>query len=309
MNDAGNFADASGVIIGATISRLPHSSLAPSGLVELDLAVSVFQKGASQSLRARQGLPYLLKLKERANEAFRLYRDKRTNPSGDFKLQPPEEYYYKDALAIFGGQTRILPTKSKFKSRMQRTSQRSPSLPQSQSSPRESSSSSQHAPSPPSSSSSCQVSTPSDSEATSTPPELHPSLMMYLSQVPSQPPLQTGDMTQLGLEQMIQACPPPVMEHMSMPLPVPPQLDEQLPHTDLDFLGSLLGNPQYQPPPTFGQDVNMQMVSGGFDVPPFANGDVIMSDQWMSLMHETGMLDGVDHFSQETGFPSEMFNF
>ena len=35
---------------------MPQSSLTPSALMELDLAVGVFERGATSSLRARQGL-------------------------------------------------------------------------------------------------------------------------------------------------------------------------------------------------------------------------------------------------------------
>lgn len=84
-----------------------------------------------------------------------------------------------------------------------------------------------------------------------------------------------------------------------------------LPQGDLDFLNSLLSNPQYQGLPEIPQNYDAQLpmeMFNNMDMPAFS-GDVIMSDQWMSLMQETGILDNVENLTQENGFTPNIFSF
>lgn len=77
---------------------------------------------------------------------------------------------------------------------------------------------------------------------------------------------------------------------------------------DLDFL-TLLSNPEYQQTlPQFQANMGTQLPTDGFEMPDFT-GDVVMSDQWVSLMQETGLLDGVENFTQEHGFNQNLFSF
>ncbi|KAF9819342.1 hypothetical protein IEO21_02230 [Rhodonia placenta] len=289
------------IIIGATVSRMPQSSLAPSALMELDLAIEVFQRGVNQSLRARQGLPILLRLKERATGAYQCYRD-RHNPASIPQPKIPEEY--QNALAIFGGQTRVLPAKALSRKRRSRGLSGTPK----DSSTSTSSSQAHSPPSPPAS-----VSTPSENGGTPA-PDVHPCLMMYLSQVPTSSPFQTADLSQvLHTAPPTNTLPPmpPVMPEPVMPPPGTEMQTPALPQGDLDFLNSLLSNPQYQGLPEIPQNYDAQLpmeMFNNMDMPAFS-GDVIMSDQWMSLMQETGILDNVENLTQENGFTPNIFSF
>ncbi|KAH9926912.1 fungal-specific transcription factor domain-containing protein [Fomitopsis serialis] len=278
------------IIIGATVIRMPQSSLTPSALMELDLAVGVFEKGAVSSLRARQGLPILRKIRDRAKKAYEEYRDRHLNPATNgTPAQIPEEY--QQALAIFGGQTRVLPSRALSRRRQRKSGRATTDSPwsASQASSQHSPTSSSSAVTPP------PAQTPSDSSGGSPSPEFqpHPALMMYLSQVPSNSPFQSADLQAL----QVPSCPPPA------PAPVPPFPTVPTPdhnHTlidsypqgaqaDLDFLNSLLSNPQYQSVPTFPNDA-------------------VMSDQWMSLMQETGLFEGMEGIENDT-FTPNLFSF
>jgi len=289
------------VIIGATVARMPQSSLTPSALVELDLAIGVFEKGASSSVRAQQALPFLLKLKDRANQAYQDYRDRHLNPTAGIQPKIPEEA--QTALAIFGGQTRVLPTKSLSRKRRSRPSTDSP---------KETSSTSSQAPSP---SSPATSATPSESGPTPAASDngplplsdFHPSLVMYLSQVPTNSPFQTADFSQI-LETPTELCSHPSIQPSLQPAPVSQQPPEHMSSGDLDFL-TLLSNPEYQQTlPQFQANMGTQLPTDGFEMPDFT-GDVVMSDQWVSLMQETGLLDGVENFTQEHGFNQNLFSF
>ncbi|KAI0766121.1 fungal-specific transcription factor domain-containing protein [Trametes elegans] len=99
------------VILGSTVTRSPNATMAPSALTDLDLAVDFFERGASMSPRARQALPILKNLKERALKAFNEYRNRHMSPSLDIQLHIGPEDQFQDELAIFGGQTRVLTNK------------------------------------------------------------------------------------------------------------------------------------------------------------------------------------------------------
>ncbi|KAH9839731.1 fungal-specific transcription factor domain-containing protein [Rhodofomes roseus] len=304
------------IIIGATVIRMPQSSLTPSALMELDLAVGVFEKGAVSSLRARQGLPILRRIRDRAKQAYEEYRDRHLNPATNGTPAPiPDEY--QQALAIFGGQTRILPSRA-LSRRRQRNGRSSTD------SPRSGQPSSQHSPTSTSAATTPPpAQTPSDSSGNSPSPEFHPhpALMMYLSQVPSNSPFQTADLQHLPVHALAPTCPPPA------PVPVP-----QVPGTptaghshmnvadsypqgaqaDLDFLNSLLSNPQYQSLPSLPNGNAFAngnaMLTDTYNMPqPFAT-DAIMNDQWMSLMQETGLFEGMEGITNDD-FTPNLFSF
>jgi hypothetical protein len=44
------------IIVGSVVARSPASSMAPNAFIELGLVIDLFEKGAPQSLRARDGL-------------------------------------------------------------------------------------------------------------------------------------------------------------------------------------------------------------------------------------------------------------
>ncbi|KAI0820263.1 fungal-specific transcription factor domain-containing protein [Trametes gibbosa] len=99
------------VILGSTVTRSPNATMAPSALTDLDLAVDFFERGALLSPRARQALPILRNLKDRALKAFNEYRNRHMSPSLDIQLHIGPEDQFQDELAIFGGQTRVLTNK------------------------------------------------------------------------------------------------------------------------------------------------------------------------------------------------------
>ncbi|KAM5534515.1 hypothetical protein V8D89_011847 [Ganoderma adspersum] len=182
------------VILGSTVTRSPNATMAPSALTDLDLAVDFFERGAQLSPRARQALPILKNLKERALSAFNEYRNRHMTPSLDIQLRIGPEDQFQDELAIFGGQTRVVTNKflsrrkNRFPSRPRAERERcescqndSPVSPSQATSPGQTSGA---AASPQS------ASTPSDDGGL--PPQVedqmedvHPSLMEYLSLFPS----------------------------------------------------------------------------------------------------------------------------
>ncbi|GBE86700.1 hypothetical protein SCP_0905800 [Sparassis crispa] len=155
------------MILGTTVIRLPNAIMAPSALMEIDVAVDVFKNCANKSVRARQALPLLLRLKEKAALAYSEFRNRNASPTKGIQLHISPEDQLEDELAIFGGQTRVLPTK-KIKKRPKSQVAPGAAIPA--------------VPAP--------ASTPSD--IVSSPrslsddfTDLHPSLMEYLSQLPS----------------------------------------------------------------------------------------------------------------------------
>ncbi|EGN96944.1 hypothetical protein SERLA73DRAFT_185195 [Serpula lacrymans var. lacrymans S7.3] len=112
------------VIVGSIVTRTPNSNMAPSAMIELGLAVEIFEKSAIHCSRARIALHVLRRLREKAAHAYAQYR------TGNFSNQEPtslpREDDTQDELAIFGGQVRILP--SKFLSSKRQAQANSPHL-------------------------------------------------------------------------------------------------------------------------------------------------------------------------------------
>ncbi|KAH9951098.1 fungal-specific transcription factor domain-containing protein [Amylocystis lapponica] len=163
----------SAVILGTTVARIPHATMAPSALMELDLAVELFKKGAVQSVRARQALPVLVKLKERAVQAYTQFRNRHIAPTlgVQFKMGPEDQCV--DELAIFGGQTRVLASKV-----LRKRSKKERALSKARGSIADSGSPPESPATVTSSSDSGSTPPPSGDEFT----DVHPSLMDYLSQ-------------------------------------------------------------------------------------------------------------------------------
>ncbi|KAJ6538585.1 fungal-specific transcription factor domain-containing protein [Mycena sp. CBHHK59/15] len=227
------------VIVGCIVTRSPSSSMASTAFIELGLACDLFEKGAKHSRRARSGLAILCKLREKA---FQVYSQFRTGnptqlPSG-FGLGLSD--YGEDELALFGGQTRVLVSKLVSKKNREPSPKESPFI-----SPALSNQDSL-------SSSSTPVSEPI--------PDVHPSLVEYLSLFPpaqypqdfSQQPV--GNVPYQPMEQPVpsSATPlPPYAYHSAffneeMSLPVPERerssylVDADTPLKDLSDLGMLM---------------------------------------------------------------------
>ncbi|TCD68011.1 hypothetical protein EIP91_011622 [Steccherinum ochraceum] len=173
------------VILGSTVARCPGATMAPSSLIELDLAVDLFRKGSQYSKRARQAYPMLVGLRAKASNAYQQFRNRHISPSLDVHLHIGPEDAGEDRLAIFGGQTRVMASKllsrkpPKVKKQRTDSPRRQDSLDSPSSESRDHSSASPEA-----------AATPSD--ASSVPQnvrdafnDVHPVLMDYLSLFPS----------------------------------------------------------------------------------------------------------------------------
>ncbi|KAK7686316.1 hypothetical protein QCA50_010540 [Cerrena zonata] len=100
------------VVLGSTVKWCPSATMAPSALIELDLTIELFKKGAFSSPRARMAVPILSRLRDRATAAYQQFRHKRVAPNTlDIQVQLLPEDASEDKLAIFGGQTRVVSTK------------------------------------------------------------------------------------------------------------------------------------------------------------------------------------------------------
>ncbi|KAF7337693.1 hypothetical protein MSAN_02242800 [Mycena sanguinolenta] len=103
----------SAAIIAATIVTLsPKSNFASSALLDLGLAVDLFERSAKQSHRAKLALAVLTKLKERAMHAYSQSAPT-AGPTSETNTEAPPDGVVADELAIFGGQTRVLALKNK----------------------------------------------------------------------------------------------------------------------------------------------------------------------------------------------------
>ncbi|TFK37395.1 fungal-specific transcription factor domain-containing protein [Crucibulum laeve] len=183
------------VIVGTVVTRSPNSNIASSALLDLNLAVDLFERTALQSQRAKVALGVLRKLREKAIRAYTQFCSatlpsqvnsdgSTSNPTsfGIFSAQATDDV--EDELAIFGGHTRVIDKKPRSKysgsSGMSDSSHGSGSV----------SPSSEHV-----------DIKPTISAAMDTMPEVHPSLVEYLSQdavrrahVPASP-IQPNNMT------------------------------------------------------------------------------------------------------------------
>ncbi|KAJ3512326.1 hypothetical protein NLJ89_g3583 [Agrocybe chaxingu] len=107
------------VILGTVMTRSPTSNIASMAMRDFNLAISLFERNAVQSQRAKIALGVLLKLKEKAARSYQHHApgqsptESASTPNGSppFGLSDDLE----DDLAIFGGQMRVLDRKASGK--------------------------------------------------------------------------------------------------------------------------------------------------------------------------------------------------
>ncbi|KAI0675641.1 fungal-specific transcription factor domain-containing protein [Trametes maxima] len=313
------------VILGSTVTRSPNATMAPSALTDLDLAVDFFERGASMSPRARQALPILRNLKERALRAFNEYRNRHMSPSLDIQLHIGPEDQFQDELAIFGGQTRVLTNKLLSRKRTKIPNK-----------PRDTSSSA--APTPTASGSTpAPVSTP---QSASTPSDdgvpipqnveeqmsnVHPSLMEYLSLFPSSASISVVNQNQQQLPmgasngafgpQRVSSpttafSPADGLASVAGPSRQQPHNQLQAQDDPLQFMNVLPTNGhngQITDPSAFFA-LAPEMSNGIFNAPAEFGMTDASGDQWASLMRETGIFDPQGSFRQDA-FSSQTDTF
>ncbi|PPR00530.1 hypothetical protein CVT24_005504 [Panaeolus cyanescens] len=110
------------IIVGTVMTRLPNSNITPIAIRDFDLALSIFERSAPNSQRAKTALNVLTKLKEKA---VRISSHLQPNPSQGpstpgtgTKEEKDKEMFgtmddLEDDLAIFGGQMKVLDRKGK----------------------------------------------------------------------------------------------------------------------------------------------------------------------------------------------------
>ncbi|KAF8450408.1 fungal-specific transcription factor domain-containing protein [Boletus edulis BED1] len=151
------------IIVGTIATRSPSSTMAPAAQLELDLALNLFRSGAVVSPRAKSGLAVLMHLKAKAQQAQGQLPVNRagSHSTGPTTLLPETGV---DELAVFGGQTQILVSRILSQQSRRKAQCSSPSISVSVAS------------SP--------TTTPEESHTPSDLPEVHPSLVEYLSMLP-----------------------------------------------------------------------------------------------------------------------------
>ncbi|KAF7976905.1 hypothetical protein HWV62_5292 [Athelia sp. TMB] len=99
------------IIVGSIATKAPSSSMASTAFIELGLAVDLFERCAGISERARSGVAILQKLKEKAFLVLSQYRGGGISPSPALSMFNSQEDGT-DELALFGGQTRVVVSKT-----------------------------------------------------------------------------------------------------------------------------------------------------------------------------------------------------
>ncbi|TFK76007.1 hypothetical protein BDN72DRAFT_756432 [Pluteus cervinus] len=276
------------VIVGSIVTRAPTSTMAPNAYVQLNIACEMFEKAAVHSSRARNGLAILSRLKNRAAEV--LAQSDRVDSDSSAILSAGQFDFGDDELALFGGQTRVLVTRLLSTRTLRKVSSPSTS-----------------APSPASSS--------DDSNRGSTPftdAEVHPSLVNFLSSLPTGPyPISSDSMQPSGnpLPSQTETMPvdfivPPAQSSWAsiptstqddfyrVPTTLPPQgifslNNAQVPHVQSQVVNL---DPIYQP--------NLTMLDYEMVMP----GDSGIDEQWNSFMRDSGLLEDFAQMSKNTSF-------
>ncbi|KAL0575544.1 hypothetical protein V5O48_006418 [Marasmius crinis-equi] len=151
------------VVVGTVVTRSPNSTVASSALVDLNLAVELFEKCSTASHRIKVAFILLKKLQEKALRSYSQFMEQTaalsptspTSTNGDDGASPPflapssagsppinpkildpnlfsdrvhqdGDFDIEGELEMFGGQTKVLRAKGKCKKA--RTSSRSPSI-------------------------------------------------------------------------------------------------------------------------------------------------------------------------------------
>ncbi|KAH0840035.1 hypothetical protein J3R83DRAFT_1002 [Lanmaoa asiatica] len=261
------------IIVGTIATRAPSSTMAPAAQLELDLALNLFRSGAVISPRAKCGLAVLMHLKAKAQQAQGQLSINRTasRGTGPVTLLPETGV---DELAVFGGQTQILV--SKILSQQSRRNVRGTSPPVSASS----------------ASSPSTVSEESHTHSDPT-PEVHPSLVEYLSMLP--PPMMSSSTA-------ISDGSVPTQFHFSQtPTFQSDTFTGVLPAMTSGSLSSQQSFASTPLPPIFDQQFMSNFADANFFGPPssaeavansFDNLDLLISgesgidERWMTLMQD-----------------------
>ncbi|KDQ57817.1 hypothetical protein JAAARDRAFT_276298 [Jaapia argillacea MUCL 33604] len=103
----------SSVIMGFILARTPKSHSASEVFADFNLAMGLFEKAATRSVRARRALSYLRKLRDKSQytDGNRNDNPGTSTPSSSTTGQTSTA---EDELALFGGQTRVLSSKNKM---------------------------------------------------------------------------------------------------------------------------------------------------------------------------------------------------
>ncbi|KAJ8461802.1 hypothetical protein ONZ45_g18167 [Pleurotus djamor] len=190
------------VIVGTVVTHSPTSNMASSALLDLALAVDLFEKASTKSRRARIALDVLKKLKDKAVRSWTQYstsQPSQTGPGASSTQSSPLSMFgsptssFKspksdgsdddggDELAIFGGQKKVLTRKHRHTSSVNVTtgSKNSPQQASTSNSPSPPQVQATGTPSPPTLHSEPTISLTGQQQQ---PPNVHPSLMEYLGQ-------------------------------------------------------------------------------------------------------------------------------
>ncbi|KAI0079109.1 hypothetical protein K474DRAFT_1659611 [Panus rudis PR-1116 ss-1] len=308
------------MILAATVKWCPNATMAPSSLVELDLAIELFKKGAVSSPRARMALPHLIRLRDKAVKEYQDFRARRTSPNAlDIQLKIGPEDDGGDKLAMFGGQTRVVSSKLLTRKRRQPSlkttptsnSSRNASVTSTENSHSAETSNSSTAPTRKSTLSSVEHfdDSPSPSASGSSPGdipenlvdafnEVHPTLVEYLSFFPSQvamvdtsQPLvdPTSTAQAQGNASSSRNMPPNTTQPFSFPTQalMPQQMGSAYQPTNLPY-PMTNSNPLGQT--SAPMEVTATTVAGLTDLQGFP--DDLMDEQWMDLMRDTGLFEG-----------------
>ncbi|KAJ6573398.1 hypothetical protein DFH09DRAFT_1457350 [Mycena vulgaris] len=89
------------IIAGAVAAKCPQNKFAPGALLQLFVAVDLFERGAASSFRARNALPVLRVLRAKAIAAY-------TTHAGDNALGVDADAEEDAALDVFAGRTRVI---------------------------------------------------------------------------------------------------------------------------------------------------------------------------------------------------------
>jgi hypothetical protein len=97
------------IILGSIVTRSPSLSLAPSALVQLDSACTLFSK-AAKGFRAEEVLEIMVKLREKAHASLQAFKEGKGSPfiRGGALLDGDAPMEEDDELAMLGGKTRLI---------------------------------------------------------------------------------------------------------------------------------------------------------------------------------------------------------
>ncbi|KAF8897440.1 fungal-specific transcription factor domain-containing protein [Infundibulicybe gibba] len=250
------------IIVGCIVTRSPSSSMAPSAFIELGLACDLFEKGAMYSRRARSGMAILFKLRERAFQVYSQFRSGNPMPPSTTLLVSGKPDYGDDELALFGGQTRVLVSRLLSSRTTIRKTVSSPTSP-------------------------LNPLTPTDNEHgayADSPPDVHPSLMEYLSLFPPQH-IHTATHPNTASSTVTNIASYPSFSHSMQPSSIATSYsnrsDMHIPSaTHANEISGFGDNSLADPHVDNDMDLGMVM-----------SGESGMDEQWISFMRDSGLLD------------------